>query len=216
MWAVLGDITFEMVASPERYEAEGVYDFAQHKVVQAKPVLQWVSDALETLQFELKFHISYSNPATELAALKAAASQHLSMPFVYGNGYHRGYFVITKIGTAYETMSDLGDLVSIRVKVDLTEWVQDTSPTAVSPLQTGPAVQPSNIPVMSPQPGSNPIPVTGSQPGSIQAFQPATQPLPLSSDNAGLSTIVSTPPPAGPGPVPYDIVSTATITRAAP
>jgi len=206
MWAVLGNVTFEVLTSPEHYTADRDYDYAEHKVVQAKPILQWVSDALETLSFDFRFHQSFSNPATEIANLRAAADQHLALPFVYGNGYHRGYFVITKIGVGYEVMSDLGDLVSITVRVALKEYVPDTSPGAKPPLHPAPAVQ-----------GTQPLQFLPGNQSAPPGFQPTTQPLPLSIDNSGVSAISSgAPAPLANPSLSYSSVPVSTITRAAP
>ena len=69
MFAVLGDIQFEVVGSPEAYESAGAYDFAEQKVVESKPQLQWVGDDLERLKFELIWHASFTNPAAAAGAL---------------------------------------------------------------------------------------------------------------------------------------------------
>jgi hypothetical protein len=63
----LGDIQFEVVGSPEVYESAGTYDFAEQKVIESKPRLQWVGDDLERLKFELIWHASFTNPALQLA-----------------------------------------------------------------------------------------------------------------------------------------------------
>jgi len=51
LFAALGDIQFEVVGSPEAYESAGAYDFAEQKVLESKPQLQWVGDDLERLNF---------------------------------------------------------------------------------------------------------------------------------------------------------------------
>ena len=86
MFAVLGDIQFEVVGSPEAYESAGTYDFAEQKVIESKPRLQWVGDDLERLKFELIWHASFTNPALQLARLRATAAEHLALPLVFGNG----------------------------------------------------------------------------------------------------------------------------------
>ncbi len=86
MFAVLGEIQFEVVGSPDAYESAGAYDFAEQKVVESKPLLQWVGDDLERLKFELMWHASFTKPAAQLALLRAMAAEHLALPLVFGNG----------------------------------------------------------------------------------------------------------------------------------
>ena len=75
MFAALGEIQFEVVGSPEAYESAAAYDFAEQKVIESKPQLQWVGDDLERLKFELVWHASFTNPAAQLALLRATGSE---------------------------------------------------------------------------------------------------------------------------------------------
>ncbi len=40
MWAMLGAIPFEVVGSPEGYDSTGAYNYAEQKVIEAKPPIQ--------------------------------------------------------------------------------------------------------------------------------------------------------------------------------
>ena len=141
MFAVLGDIQFEVVGSPEAYESAGTYDFAEQKVVESKPQLQWVGDDLERLKFDLMWHASFTNPGAEMARLRATAAEHLALPLVFGNGGFRGFFVIESINVKSQQLSAGGAPIAIRVALALKEWSSDlpllasTTPvTAVSLL----------------------------------------------------------------------------------
>ena len=141
MFAVLGDIQFEVVGSPEGYESAGAYDFAEQKVIESKPQLQWVGDDLERLKFELMWHASFTNPGAQLARLRATAAEHLALPLVFGNGGFRGFFVIESINVKSQQLSAGGAPIAIRVALALKEWIRDlpllssTKPVmAVSPL----------------------------------------------------------------------------------
>ena len=105
MFAALGDIQFEVVGSPEGYESAGAYDFFEQRVIESKPRLQWVGDDLERLNFELMWHSSFTNPAVQLALLRATAAQHLALPLVFGNGEFRGLFVIESIKMKSQQLS---------------------------------------------------------------------------------------------------------------
>ena len=126
MFAALGDIQFEVVGSPETYESAGAYDFAEQKVIESKPLLQWVGNDLERLKFELMWHASFTNPGAQLARLRATAAEHLALPLVFGNGGFRGFFVIESINVKSQQLSAGGSPIAIRVALALKEWVADS------------------------------------------------------------------------------------------
>ena len=123
MFAALGEIQFEVVGSPEAYESAGAYDFAEQRVVESKPQLQWVGDDLERLKFELTWHATFTNPAVQLARLRATAAEHLALPLVFGNGGFRGFFVIESIKVKSQQLSAGGAPIAIRVALALKEWI---------------------------------------------------------------------------------------------
>jgi phage protein U len=125
LFAVLGDIQFEVVGSPEGYESAGAYDFPEQRVMEGKPRLQWVGDDLERLKFELMWHSSFTNPSLQLARLRATAAQHLALPLVFGNGGFRGFFVIESIAVKSQQLSAGGAPIAIRVALALKEWIAD-------------------------------------------------------------------------------------------
>ena len=125
MFAVLGDIEFEVVGSPESYESADGYDFPEQRVIESKPRLQWVGDELERLNFELMWHASFTNPAAQLALLRATAATHLALPLVFGDGGFRGFFVIESIKVKSQQLSAGGAPIAIRVALALKEWIAD-------------------------------------------------------------------------------------------
>jgi phage protein U len=125
LFAVLGEIQFEVVGSPEGYDSAGAYDFAEQKVIESKPQLQWVGDQLERLNFELMWHASFTNPGAQLALLRATAAEHLALPLVFGDGGFRGFFVIESIKVKSQQLSAGGAPIAIRVGLALKEWRAD-------------------------------------------------------------------------------------------
>jgi phage protein U len=139
VFAVLGEIPFEVVGSPESYDSAGAYEFAEQRVIESKPRLQWVGDELDRLRFELMWHASFTDPAAQLALLRATAALHLALPLVFGDGDFRGFFVVESIAVKSQQLSATGAPIAIRVALALKEWIADpltlarTLPTA--PLQ---------------------------------------------------------------------------------
>jgi phage protein U len=134
LFAVLGEIQFEVVGSPEGYESAGAYGFDEQRVVESKPRLQWVGDELERLSFELMWHSSFTNPAAQLALLRATAAQHQALPLVFGNGGFRGFFVIESIKMKSQQLSAGGAPIAIRVALALKEWAADSLLSGASPV----------------------------------------------------------------------------------
>jgi phage protein U len=139
VFAILGDIPFQVVGSPESLSDSRGYDYAEHRVIQDRPVLQWLADDLETIQLEMLLHQSFTNPTVNLLLLLQAAETHAALPLVFGNGYFRGYFVIAKIDTLSKQLSGSGDLFAITVRLSLRE-----SPVSFNPA--APAI-PSFVPI---------------------------------------------------------------------
>ena len=132
MFAILGDIEFEVVGSPEGYESADGYDFPEQRVIESKPRLQWVGDELARLNFEMMWHASLTNPLEQLALLRATAAQHLALPLVFGDGEFRGFFVIESIKVKSQQLSASGVPIAIRVALALKEWIPDSQSLATA------------------------------------------------------------------------------------
>jgi phage protein U len=187
MFAVLGDVPFEIVGSPEAFSDSRGYDYAEQRVVQARPRLQWLADDLVTLRLEMLLHLSFTNPTASLLILRQAAETHSAMPLIFGNGDFRGYFVLTEINTVSRQLSGTGEILAITVRLSLRESPVELNPAA-------PAI-PSFIPIA----------LAGTNSSSSSAAVAA----------AGVSALVAlASPSAPPGPVllPQD-VATSVIVR---
>jgi phage protein U len=143
MYAVFGDILFEVLTSPTRLESVRGFDYAEHRVVQDRPRLQWLSDALETITLELMLHVAFTNPKTQLDALNAAAQDHLARALVFGNGVHRGYFVLTGISETRRHDADDGSLIWTTARIELKEYAFGATIDPFAPPQ--PTVPPPAI-----------------------------------------------------------------------
>jgi phage protein U len=130
MFALLGDIPFQVVGSPEEFRDSSGYDYAEHRVVQARPRLQWLADDLMTIRLAMLLHRSFTDPAANLLLLRQTASTHAALPLVFGNGDLRGYFVITEIATLSRQLSGSGDLFAITVRLSLRESPPEFDPAA--------------------------------------------------------------------------------------
>jgi phage protein U len=123
-FAILGEIVFEVLTSPESFRSMTDYHYAEHKVVEARPRLQWMALELQKISLELGFHIKFTNPATQMNRLRKAAEDHQARALVFGNGVHRGYFVIESIEETHQQLAGDGSFIAISAKIELAEWVQ--------------------------------------------------------------------------------------------
>jgi phage protein U len=141
MFATLGSITFELLGSPSAYESSHRWSYAEQFVVEARPRLQWISEALQTISLELRFHAAFTDPAAELGSLLALAASHSAQALVLGNGQHQGYFVIVALRTISSVMSAADDIISMTVRLGLKEWPLDSA------LDPTVAVRPNFAPI---------------------------------------------------------------------
>src|SRR5712691_10545344 len=105
MFALLDEIFFEVLTSPEAFRASSEYTYAEHKVVEAAPRLQWLANELQKISLELNFHAAFVNPKTQMDLLRAAAEDHQARALIFGNGVHRGYFVIDSIEETHQQLA---------------------------------------------------------------------------------------------------------------
>ena len=139
MFAVFGEILFQVLNSPNRFESARSWDYAEHRVVEDRPKLQWIANALETLELDFHFHASFTDPTAQLEALTAAADDHNARPLVFGNGVHRGYFIVLGIRATSTQMTSDGRLIALTTRVSLKEWAFEAEiNSAANPIATFP------------------------------------------------------------------------------
>src|SRR5579872_5103187 len=192
MFAVLGDVPFQVVGSPQTLSDSRGYDYAEHRVVQARPQLQWLADDLMRIQLEMLLHQSFTDPAVSLFTLTQAASTHAALPLIFGNGDFRGYFVVTEIATQSRQLSGSGDIYAVIVRLSLRESPVSFDPTA------------------PPVPNFLPLAIA-----SITAAGSASSPTGISS---GVSALAAPPPASGPSSallLPDDVPPSVIVRSAA-
>ncbi len=125
MFALLGEIPFRVIGSPESIESERGYDYAEHRVVGARPRLQWLAGGLERIELELMLHRSFTDPAQQLTRLATAAETHRALALVFGSGEFRGYFVIESIAARSTQHGAGGEPLAVTLRLRLREWAPD-------------------------------------------------------------------------------------------
>jgi phage protein U len=205
MFALLGEISFQVIGSPEIFESSRRFDYAEHRVVEDLPRLQWLAPELEHITLAMLFHASFTDPTAQLAALLAAGEDHQARALVLGNGVFRGFFVVESVATSDIQLGADATPIAIRVRASLREWVpgSEFDPAAPPRLASAPlGIAPVAISY------SSPAPLLGAAAPAASYTAPTfTQP--------GVSALVDNPLPGGAaGPnLSYTDVSAAAIVR---
>lgn len=137
MFALLGDVQFDMITYFDGFESQFGANYAEHPLIEGKPRLQFVGDKLDEIRIQLAFHLHYCDPEAELAKLKDALAAHQAMALVLGNGDYKGWFVLTDVQATSKHTDKAGTLIALEASITLREFVGDKK----NPLQP-PAVQP--------------------------------------------------------------------------
>lgn len=137
MFALLGDVQFDVITYFDGFESQFGADYAEHPLIEGKPRLQFVGDKLDEIRIQLAFHLHYCDPEAELVKLKDALAAHQAMALVLGNGDYKGWFVLTDVQATSKHTDKAGTLIALEASITLREFVGDKK----NPLQP-PAVQP--------------------------------------------------------------------------
>jgi phage protein U len=129
MFAQLGDIRFDLITYFDGLNTSKKIDYAEHATIEGKPKLQYIGEALETININLNFHMSFCDPSAEVRRLKDAASKYEPLSFIYGNGIYKGNYVIEEINDNVQQTFNEGTLIAIDVEVKLKEWIKDKAIT---------------------------------------------------------------------------------------
>lgn len=135
MYAMLGDVRFELLQGFTALETTHEATFAKHEVLAGRPRLQAVENDLSGLRFSLKLHWLLGNPDTAYKGLLAAKEAQQAVSLVYGSGRFAGWWVIERLTERTLIQDAQGRTAAREVDVELTEFVGDPN----NPLPT-PAV----------------------------------------------------------------------------
>jgi phage protein U len=137
MYALLGDIAFDLITYFDGFDLQSGADYAEHALIEGKPRLQFTADKLDEIRIALTFHVHYCDPQAELDKLKKALTAHQAMALVFGNGDYKGWFILTDVQTSSKQTDKTGTLIAVDANITLREYVGDKK----NPLPL-PAVQP--------------------------------------------------------------------------
>jgi len=122
MWAILGNIEFEVVGSPEGMTHRFAGEYAEHALISRKPRLEAVHASLDEISLEIKLHYVLGDVEERLRQIRAAVAAMEPLAWVTGDGDYRGPWAITE-GTVTATKSTAGGrLLSAQLSLTLREY----------------------------------------------------------------------------------------------
>lgn len=131
MYAMLGQITFEMTDSFTALTTTHNAKFVHHEVIQGNPRTQGLGLLLDKLKFSLRLHWRLGDVGQQYQALHQAFISQDAQALVTGSGQMIGFYTIDKLSVTTTAQNDTGDTLAMDIDVDLTEFIGD--PTAPNP-----------------------------------------------------------------------------------
>ena len=158
MYALLGEVQLDLITYFDGYESYFAADYAEHALIEGKPRLQFIGDALDEIRIRLKLHAHFCDPEAEMLTLREALAAHEAMALVLGNGDYKGWFVIAELSCVSEQTDAAGTLIALEANLTLKEFVGDKKnplpPPAIKTEQTPVAAVDKAAPVASAIPAS--------------------------------------------------------------
>ncbi|ECI5744487.1 phage tail protein [Salmonella enterica subsp. enterica] len=125
MFALLGNLEFEVLTGPEALDASMGSEFAEQSRIGGKPGLQFTGDKADEYHLTLMWHRQYCDPVRQWQQLNAARLAHQAQAFVTGAGDYLGYFVITDANPTWQMTGGDGQVQAMQVEVTLREFTGD-------------------------------------------------------------------------------------------
>lgn len=136
MYAVLGEIEFDVVAYWDGFDNTMGVDYASHARIEGKPGVQFIGDKLDKITLQFSFHSQFCQPTTALNRLREAMTTHQAMALVFGNGDYRGWFVITDLTTSHQHTDPYGNVIALSGSLSLQEYTGDPKNPLLPPAIT--------------------------------------------------------------------------------
>lgn len=123
MWALLGDLWFDLLLAPETADLSTRHDYALHPVIEGKPRTQWTGDELDERNWTIRLHSVFCDPDTVMYDLRAIAAEHTALPLSLGTGQYLGRYTIVEIREQTLVTDQYGGTISQTAELRLREWV---------------------------------------------------------------------------------------------
>lgn len=133
MYALLGDVQFELLSSFNSLEESHTATFAQHEVLKGRPRLQAMGNALTKLRLGLRLHWFLGDVDGAYRGLLTAKARQQAQALVFGSGRFVGWFVIDGLNVKTLIQDDQGRTAARELEISLTEFVGDPNNVPARP-----------------------------------------------------------------------------------
>ncbi len=124
MWGKFGEVTFELLKTPEALNRSSRAKFARISLFGEKEKLHFTGLESETVELSVKFHSSFCNPLEEVETLRKYLQSGESHILIVGD-YVKGKFVIEGLREESGRTDKRGNPLQILVNLTLKEDVSD-------------------------------------------------------------------------------------------
>lgn len=122
MFAILGDIEFNVTGGIVGMELRSAADWAEHARIKGKPLLEWIGEGLDEINLSIELRAQLGDPEARWRALREAKTKHQPLALVLGNGDYLGPQVVAELNLVHRRMSPTGQLAVAALQLSLREY----------------------------------------------------------------------------------------------
>jgi len=156
MWAILGEIEFEVIGSPSGAEQRFSATFVEHERISGKPLVEAVGGELEEINWTILLHERVHDVDARLRAIRMATAKQEPLALVMGDGSYLGPWLIVEGVLTTKKTTASGRIISAELQITLREYTGEF---------TQPAPGLSSHPAGLADVAANASPTTPVQPG---------------------------------------------------
>ena len=133
LFAMLGEVRFELLGSFTDLEETHGASYAKHEVLAGRPRLQAMGNELTQIRFGIKLHWKLGDVDAAYKGLIAAKEAQQAVSLVFGSGRFVGWFVIESLTGRTLLQDGRGRTAARELDVSLTEFVGDPNNPLTTP-----------------------------------------------------------------------------------
>lgn len=150
MFIRLGRHRLEAINSPQLWNITNEKNIAEVPIIGSKPIVQDIGEKLDVMSISVSLNSEFCNPKKVLDELLKSQFGFEILDLVTGSGVYYGKYVISKIDRSNSRCTDIGDVKSISVDIELKEYsgivteenegvaIISNNPAAETPIQQKP------------------------------------------------------------------------------
>jgi len=146
MWAILGEIEFEVIGSPGGAEQRFTATFAEHARIAGKPLVEAVGGELDEIAWTIVLHECLHDVEARLRALREATAAQQPLALVMGDGTYLGPWLIAEGALTTQKTTASGRVISAELQLTLREYTGEFTPPpprpALANIEANPAANP--------------------------------------------------------------------------